>query len=97
MEEAKRDAAALLEAGAPAECLKQLWDDAMRWYKNPLAAPCIEDEASMTEFIALSLRKRHPEVTLTIVQDMLSDPNLLAELSATAQGLNSVETDIKNP
>lgn len=96
MQQAKTDSEMLSQVGAPAEHIQALWKEALDACKKPLESSFMQDAEVMAEFTVLSLRRKHPTITLALVQDMFSDTQVIEEIVASTRELNSVENDVKN-
>ena len=96
MDEAKRCAAVMTDAGAPAEHIAELWREASVAFKDPLNSSFMNDAVPVLEFMRLSLRKQHPKIAAADISAMFDDPDVLAEVMADVQSLNSVEANVKN-
>jgi hypothetical protein len=84
------------EAGAPEEHLKELWREAAIAFKAPLESSFMGEAEPMLEFMRLSLRRRHPGISESLVREIFSDVAVLSEIAESVRELNSVETDVKN-
>jgi len=95
MQDAKKMAALMTEAGAPAEHITELWKEALAAAKKPLQSGFVQEPECLEEFFLLSLQRKNPDINSGTVKKMLSDPDILNQMIKTTKDLNEDEVEVK--
>ena len=96
MTEAEKTVAAMTEVGAPPEHITEVWREATVAVQKPMTSNFLKEPEPLVEFVYLSLRRKHSQVTNEFVRVMLEDNKVLQQIVDLTDRLNAVEAAAKN-
>jgi len=95
-EQAAENAEMMAAAGAPQEHLAALWAEMRAALKNPLVDEWLGDVPVFREFMRLSLRRKHPDITSDELGRMLDDQAVYTMFLTWGTELNATQDEVKN-